>query len=219
MRIILLGPPGAGKGTQAKFICEAFGIPQISTGDMLRQAIRDNTPLGLKAKAIMDRGELVSDDVIIGMVSERIKQSDCEKGFLLDGVPRTLPQAEALSAHQVIIDHVVELSVADQVIVDRISQRRVHPASGRVYHLAFQPPKESGKDDVTGEPLIQRDDDKEETVKNRLKVYNSQTKPLVEYYKKMARQQPQLNYHKIDGELSPDDVKKAVLERLSSAAS
>ncbi len=214
MRVILLGPPGAGKGTQAKFICEAFGIPQISTGDMLRQAIRDNTPLGIKAKAIMDRGELVSDEVIIGMVSERIAKEDCKNGFLLDGVPRTLAQAEAIGQHQITIDHVVELSVADNVIVDRVSQRRVHPASGRVYHLTFHPPKEDGKDDVTGEALIQRDDDREETVLNRLRVYHEQTQPLVDYYKQQADEKPGLNYHVIDGEQSPMDVKQAIANEL-----
>lgn len=215
MRVILLGPPGAGKGTQAKHICEEFHIPQISTGDMLRQAIRDQTPLGLKAKSIMDKGELVSDDVIIGMVSERISQDDCKNGFLLDGVPRTLPQAEAIAEHQIEIDHVVELTVADKVIIERISQRRVHEASGRVYHLTFQPPSQDGKDDVTGEPLIQRDDDKEETVMNRLKVYHEQTQPLVAFYQQKSQLIDSLHYHAVDGEQSPEDVRKAIHKQLS----
>lgn len=162
----------------------------------------------------MDRGELVSDEVIIGMVSERIAKDDCKNGFLLDGVPRTLAQAQAIDEHQITIDHVVELSVDDKVIVDRISQRRVHPASGRVYHLSFQPPKEDGKDDITGEPLIQRDDDKQETVMNRLKVYHEQTQPLVGYYKQQSDEKPTLNYHVINGELSPMEVKQAIASEL-----
>lgn len=182
MRIILLGAPGAGKGTQATFIKEKFNIPQISTGDMLRAAVKAGTPLGLKAKGFMDSGGLVPDDVIIGLVSERIKEADCANGFLFDGFPRTIPQAEAMKNAGVMIDYVVEIDVPDEAIVERMSGRRSHPASGRTYHIKFNPPKVAGKDDVTGEDLVQREDDKEEVVKNRLNVYHSQTKPLVDYY-------------------------------------
>ena len=182
MRLILLGAPGAGKGTQATFIKEKFNIPQISTGDMLRAAVKAGTPLGLKAKSFMDAGGLVPDDVIIGLVSERIKQADCTNGFLFDGFPRTIPQAEAMKQAGVNIDYVVEIDVPDAAIVERMSGRRSHPASGRTYHIKFNPPKVEGKDDVTGEPLVQREDDKEETVLKRLEVYHSQTKPLVKYY-------------------------------------
>ncbi len=182
MRLILLGAPGAGKGTQATFIKEKFNIPQISTGDMLRAAVKAGTPLGLKAKSFMDAGGLVPDDVIIGLVSERIKQADCANGFLFDGFPRTIPQAEAMKQAGVNIDYVVEIDVPDAAIVERMSGRRSHPASGRTYHIKFNPPKVEGKDDVTGEPLVQREDDKEETVLKRLEVYHSQTKPLVKYY-------------------------------------
>jgi adenylate kinase len=182
MRIILLGAPGAGKGTQATFIKEKFNIPQISTGDMLRAAVKAGTPLGLEAKGHMDSGGLVPDAVIIGLVSERIKEADCANGFLFDGFPRTIPQADAMKAAGVMIDYVVEIDVPDSAIVERMSGRRSHPASGRTYHVKFNPPKVAGKDDVTGEDLVQRDDDKEETVKKRLEVYHSQTKPLVDYY-------------------------------------
>lgn len=182
MRLILLGAPGAGKGTQATFIKEKFNIPQISTGDMLRAAVKAGTPLGLAAKKLMDAGALVSDDVIIGLVSERIKEADCANGFLFDGFPRTIPQADAMKEAGVGIDYVVEIDVPDEAIVERMSGRRSHPASGRTYHVKFNPPKVAGKDDVTGEDLVQRDDDKEETVKKRLEVYHSQTKPLVKYY-------------------------------------
>jgi adenylate kinase len=182
MRLILLGAPGAGKGTQATFIKEKFNIPQISTGDMLRAAVKAGTPLGLEAKRFMDSGGLVPDDVIIGLVSERIKEQDCANGFLFDGFPRTIPQAEAMKKAGVNIDYVVEIDVPDAAIVERMSGRRSHPASGRTYHVKFNPPKQEGKDDITGEPLVQRDDDKEETVLKRLDVYHSQTKPLVEYY-------------------------------------
>lgn len=182
MRIILLGAPGAGKGTQATFIKEKFNIPQISTGDMLRAAVKAGTPLGLEAKSYMDSGGLVPDAVIIGLVSERIKEADCANGFLFDGFPRTIPQAEAMKNAGVGIDYVVEIDVPDEAIVERMSGRRSHPASGRTYHVKFNPPKVAGKDDVTGEDLVQRDDDKEETVKKRLEVYHSQTKPLVKYY-------------------------------------
>ena len=187
MRIILLGAPGAGKGTQATFIKEKFNIPQISTGDMLRAAVKAGTPLGLKAKGFMDSGGLVPDDVIIGLVSERIKEADCANGFLFDGFPRTIPQAEAMKNAGVTIDYVVEIDVPDEAIVERMSGRRSHPTSGRTYHVKFNPPKVAGKDDVTGEDLVQRDDDKEETVKTRLQVYHSQTKPLVGYYVNWAK--------------------------------
>ncbi|MBS1208767.1 MAG: adenylate kinase [Proteobacteria bacterium] len=186
MRLILLGPPGAGKGTQAKFIAEKYGIPQISTGDMLRAAVKAGTPLGLAAKAVMDAGQLVSDDIIIGLVKERLAQPDCVKGYMFDGFPRTLPQADALKDSGVALDVVLEIDVPDAEIVERMSGRRVHPASGRTYHIKFNPPKTAGQDDETGEPLIQRDDDKEEVVKKRLDVYHSQTKPLVKYYSDWA---------------------------------
>jgi adenylate kinase len=182
MRLILLGAPGAGKGTQATFIKEKFNIPQISTGDMLRAAVKAGTQLGLEAKSYMDSGGLVPDEVIIGLVSERIKEADCANGFLFDGFPRTIPQAEAMKKAGVGIDYVVEIDVPDEAIVERMSGRRSHPASGRTYHVKFNPPKVAGKDDVTGEDLVQRDDDREETVLKRLEVYHSQTKPLVKYY-------------------------------------
>jgi adenylate kinase len=182
VRLILLGPPGAGKGTQANFIKEKFGIPQISTGDMLRAAVKAGTELGIAAKKIMDAGGLVSDDIIIGLVKDRIKEADCANGFLFDGFPRTIAQADALKDAAVPIDYVVEIDVADEEIIKRMSGRRVHMASGRTYHIVFNPPQVAGKDDETGEDLIQRDDDKEETVKKRLDVYHSQTKPLVQYY-------------------------------------
>jgi len=186
MRIILLGAPGAGKGTQASYIKEKFGIPQISTGDMLRAAVKAGTPLGMAAKKVMDAGGLVSDDIIIGLVKERIKDADCANGFLFDGFPRTIPQAEAMKDAGVGIDYVVEIDVDDAEIIKRMSGRRVHPASGRTYHVIFNPPKVAGKDDTTGEDLIQREDDTEETVKKRLDVYHSQTKPLVDYYASWA---------------------------------
>jgi adenylate kinase len=182
LRIILLGAPGAGKGTQATFIKEKFNIPQISTGDMLRAAVKAGTPLGLEAKNYMDSGGLVPDAVIIGLVSERIKEADCQAGFLFDGFPRTIPQAEAMKEAGVGIDYVVEIDVPDEAIIERMSGRRSHPASGRTYHVKFNPPKTAGKDDVTGEDLVQRDDDQEDVVKNRLNVYHNQTKPLVKYY-------------------------------------
>ncbi|MDA8094109.1 MAG: adenylate kinase [Betaproteobacteria bacterium] len=186
MRLILLGGPGAGKGTQAAFIKEKFGIPQISTGDMLRAAVKAGTPLGLAAKKVMEAGGLVSDDIIIGLVKDRIKEADCAKGFLFDGFPRTIPQAEAMREAGVAIDYVVEIDVDDAEIIKRMSGRRTHVASGRTYHVVFNPPKVPGKDDVTGEDLVQRDDDKEDTVKARLKVYHDQTEPLVAYYSKWA---------------------------------
>ena len=186
MRLILLGPPGAGKGTQASFITANFGIPQISTGDMLRAAVKAGTPLGLKAKKVMDSGQLVSDDIIIGLVKDRLAQPDCAKGYLFDGFPRTIPQAEAMRDSNVAIDYVLEIQVPDDEIITRMSGRRVHPASGRTYHVRFNPPKVEGKDDATGEPLIQRDDDQEATVRQRLKVYHLQTQPLVSFYSKWA---------------------------------
>ncbi len=182
MKLILLGAPGAGKGTQAKFICEKFGIPQISTGDMLRAQVKAGTPLGLEAKKHMDSGGLVPDAVIIGMVKERLKEADCKNGYLFDGFPRTIPQAEAMKDAGVPLDIVLEIDVPDQDIIDRMAGRRVHLASGRTYHISYNPPKVAGKDDVTGEDLIQRDDDKEETVRKRLDIYHSQTKPLVTFY-------------------------------------
>src|ERR1044072_6581365 len=206
MKLILLGPPGAGKGTQAQFIREKFGIPQISTGDMLRAAVKAGTPLGVAAKKVMDAGQLVSDDIIIGLVQERLKEPDCAKGYLFDGFPRTIPQAEALKAANVAIDYVLEIDVPDGEIIERMSGRRVHPASGRNYHVKFNPPKVAGRDDQTGEPLVQRDDDREDTVKKRLEVYRAQPRPLVDYYGRWAAaggaQAPR--YRKIQG-LGPVD--------------
>jgi adenylate kinase len=190
MKLILLGAPGAGKGTQAAFICKKFGIPQISTGDMLRAAVKAGTPLGLEAKSIMDSGGLVSDALIINLVKERLTQPDCANGFLFDGFPRTIPQADAMKAAGVDLDYVVEIDVPFESIVERMSGRRSHPASGRTYHVKFNPPKVEGVDDLTGEPLIQREDDKEATVQNRLSVYSAQTRPLVKYYSDWAQQEP-----------------------------
>lgn len=186
MRLILLGAPGAGKGTQAQFIREKFGVPQISTGDMLRAAVKAGTPLGVEAKKVMDAGGLVSDDIIIGLVTDRLQQDDCRQGYLFDGFPRTLPQAEAMKLAGVAIDYVLEIDVADEEIIDRMSGRRVHPASGRTYHVRFNPPRVEGKDDLTGDDLVQRDDDREDTVRRRLAVYHSQTKPLLDYYRNWA---------------------------------
>jgi adenylate kinase len=188
MRLMLLGPPGAGKGTQAGFIKDRYGIPQIATGDMLRAAVKAGTPLGIEAKKIMDAGKLVSDDIIIGLVRERLRQPDCGKGYLFDGFPRTIPQAEALRSSGVALDYVLEIDVPEDDIIRRMSGRRTHPGSGRSYHVEFNPPKAAGKDDVTGEPLVQREDDREETVRKRLDVYRQQTRPLVEYYSKWAAQ-------------------------------
>ncbi len=201
MRLILLGPPGAGKGTQATYIKEKYGIPQISTGDMLRAAVKAGTPLGLAAKKVMDAGGLVSDDIIIGLVKDRLKESDCANGYLFDGFPRTTPQADAMKDAGVMIDYVLEIDVPDSAIVERMSGRRVHPASGRTYHIKFNPPKVAGKDDATGDELIQRDDDKEETVTKRLAVYHDQTKVLVQYYGDWAKSgQPGApKYRKIEG--------------------
>ncbi len=213
MRVILLGPPGAGKGTQAQFIKEHWNIPQISTGDMLRAAIKAQSELGRKVKAVMDSGALVSDDIIIALVKERITAADCAAGFLFDGFPRTIPQAEAMEQAGVMIDAVVEIVVPDEELVRRISGRRVHPASGRVYHVEFSPPKVAGKDDPTGESLVQRDDDKETTVRERITVYNAQTRPLVEFYQTRAARQ-MLTYHRIAGVGSVDDIKAAVQKAL-----
>ncbi len=217
MRLILLGAPGAGKGTQAAFLCQKFGIPQISTGDMLRAAVKAGTELGLAAKKIMDAGGLVSDDIIIGLVKDRIAQPDCAKGFLFDGFPRTIPQAEAMKAAGVKIDFVLEIDVPDSSIIERMSGRRVHVASGRTYHVTFNPPKTAGKDDVTGEELIQRDDDKEETVKKRLDVYHQQTRPLVDYYGQWAATGDAVapQYRKISGVGSVDEITGRALEALS----
>ncbi|MEW6098718.1 MAG: adenylate kinase [Pseudomonadota bacterium] len=216
MRLILLGAPGAGKGTQAAFICQKFGIPQISTGDMLRAAVKAGTPLGLEAKKVMDAGGLVSDDIIIGLVKERIAQPDCAQGFLFDGFPRTIPQAEAMKTAGVKIDYVLEIDVPEEAIIERMSGRRVHAASGRTYHVKFNPPKVDGKDDVTGEALIQRDDDKEETVRKRLAVYHSQTRPLVDYYSQWAASgDPSApKYRKISGLGSVDEITARALEAL-----
>ena len=217
MRLILLGAPGAGKGTQAAFICQKFGIPQISTGDMLRAAVKAGSELGVAAKKVMDAGGLVSDDIIIGLVKERITQPDCAKGFLFDGFPRTIPQADAMKAAGVKLDFVLEIAVPDEAIIERMSGRRVRPGSGRSYHLKFNPPKTAGKDDVTGEDLVQRDDDKEETVRKRLEVYQAQTRPLVDYYSTWAAsgdaQAPQ--YRRIEGIGSVDEITSRALAALS----
>ncbi len=214
MRIILLGAPGAGKGTQAKYIMESYAIPQISTGDMLRAAVKAESPLGLQVKDIMASGGLVSDDIIISLVKERISQDDCKNGFLFDGFPRTIPQAEALMAAGVEIDFVLEIDVDDEEIVARLSGRRVHPDSGRIYNVVYNPPKQEGKDDVTGEPLIQRDDDKEETVRKRLAVYHEQTKPLVNFYQKVAADNDQCVYKQIPGVGSMEQIKDAITQVL-----
>jgi adenylate kinase len=213
MRVILLGGPGAGKGTQANYIKEHFNIPQISTGDMLRAHVKQGTELGKAAKKIMDEGGLVSDDIIMGMVKERIAQDDCANGYLFDGFPRTIPQAEALKEAGVPVDAVVEIDVPDEEIIKRMSGRRVHLASGRTYHVVFNPPKEEGKDDETGEPLIQRDDDQEETVKARLKVYHDQTEPLIDFYGKEAAA-GNCKYLKIAGVGSVDGIREAIITGL-----
>lgn len=209
MRIILLGAPGAGKGTQAQFIMDNFGIPQISTGDMLRAAVKAGTPLGIEAKKVMDAGQLVSDELIIGLVKERIAQEDCAKGFLFDGFPRTIPQADAMVEAGIDIDHVIEIDVPDEEIVKRMSGRRVHSGSGRTYHVVFNPPKEEGKDDVTGEDLVIRPDDEETTVRKRLDIYHNQTKPLVEYYGNMAKK-TNTQYNKYDGTQAVAAVSQAI---------
>ena len=215
MRVILLGAPGAGKGTQAQFITEKFGIPQISTGDMLRAAVKAGTELGLQAKGIMDSGGLVSDDIIIGLVKERIGEPDCASGFLFDGFPRTIPQAEAMVDAGVVIDHVVEIAVDDDEIVERLSGRRVHPGSGRVYHLQHNPPQQDGVDDETGEPLVQRDDDREETVRKRLEIYHAQTSPLIDFYRNMAGGDAPA-YHRIQGLGSVEEIRGRVFDSLEA---
>jgi adenylate kinase len=218
MRLILLGAPGAGKGTQAAFICKKYGIPQISTGDMLRAAVKAGTPLGLEAKAVMASGALVSDDLIINLVKERIALADCGQGFLFDGFPRTIPQAEAMRAAGVKIDYVLEIDVPFADIIERMSGRRSHPASGRIYHVKFNPPKTQGKDDVTGEDLIQREDDKEETVRKRLEVYSQQTRPLVDYYSDWAKNDAAAapKYRAISGVGTVDEITQRALAALSS---
>jgi adenylate kinase len=218
MRLILLGAPGAGKGTQATFICQRFGIPQISTGDMLRAAVKAGTPLGTAAKKVMDSGGLVSDEIIIGLVKERITQPDCTGGFLFDGFPRTIPQADAMKAADVRLDVVLEIDVPETDIIERMSGRRVHLASGRTYHLRFNPPKQTGVDDITGEPLIQRDDDKEETVRKRLDVYQRQTRPLVDYYGQWAAagDAHAPRYARISGSGSVEDITSRVMGALAA---
>jgi len=218
MKLILLGAPGAGKGTQATFICQKYGIPQISTGDMLRAAVKAGTPLGVQAKAVMDAGGLVSDELIINLVKDRIAQSDCANGFLFDGFPRTIPQAEAMKAAGVKLDYVLEIDVPFEAIIERMSGRRSHPASGRTYHVTFNPPKTAGVDDVTGEPLIQRDDDKEETVRKRLEVYQKQTRPLVNYYSSWAAQGDAMapRYAKVDGTGPVDQITQRVMGALAA---
>lgn len=214
MRLILLGAPGAGKGTQAQYICEKFGIPQISTGDMLRAAVKAESPLGLQVKEVMASGGLVSDDIIIALVKERIQQADCGKGFLFDGFPRTIPQAQAMVEAGVDLDYVLEIAVDDQEIISRLSGRRVHAASGRVYHVLYNQPKVEGKDDVTGEDLIQREDDKEETVRKRLDVYHQQTEPLVGFYQELKTANAP-RYVRVEGVGSVDDIRQAVFAALN----
>ncbi len=216
MRLILLGPPGAGKGTQASFVTQHFGIPQISTGDMLRAAAKAGTPTGLAAKKLMDTGQLVSDDIIIALVKERLAQPDCAKGYLFDGFPRTLPQAEAMKSAGVAIEFVLEIDVPDEEIIARMGGRRVHLASGRTYHVKFNPPKTEGKDDVTGEPLVQRDDDREETVRKRLAVYHSQTEPLIKYYQQWAatRDARAPQHRRISGHGSVEEIKARAIAAL-----
>ncbi len=218
MRLILLGPPGAGKGTQAAFITEKFGIPQISTGDMLRAAVKAQTPLGIEAKKIMDSGGLVSDDIIIGLVKDRLKEADCQNGYLFDGFPRTIPQADALKDAGIQLDYVVELVVPEENIIERMSGRRIHPASGRSYHTKFNPPKVADVDDVTGEPLVQRDDDKEETVRHRLSVYREQTRPLVDYYESWAASGDPAApaYRRISGLGSVEEIRDSIIQAIAS---
>ena len=213
MRLILLGAPGVGKGTQAQFITEAYGIPQISTGDMLRQAIAAETPLGLEVKGVMDRGELVTDEIIVNLVKERLAQPDCEKGFLFDGFPRTIPQAEAVEKAGIALDQVVEIQADEAEIIRRLSGRRVHPGSGRTYHTVYQPPQQEGIDDETGEALVQRDDDQEETVRERLRVYQEQTAPLVSFYQNVAAT-TSVRYSAVDGTGSTDDIRVRIEQAL-----
>lgn len=216
MRLILLGPPGAGKGTQASFITQKYGIPQISTGDMLRAAVKAQTPLGIEAKKVMDAGKLVSDDIIIGLVKDRLTQADCANGYLFDGFPRTIPQADALKDAGIKLDYVVEIDVPSEDIIERMSGRRIHPESGRSYHVKFNPPKVDGKDDVTGEPLIQRDDDKEETVRKRLDVYQEQTRPLVDYYANWAKNDATTapRYVKVSGVGKVEEITQRIADAL-----
>lgn len=215
-RLMLLGGPGAGKGTQATLLTEHFNIPQISTGDMLRTAIANKTELGLKAKEIMDRGDLVSDDIMINLVKERLKEADCSNGFLLDGFPRTIPQAQALKDAQIHLDHVIEIQVDDEIIVNRISGRRVHPGSGRVYHVTFNQPEVEGRDNVTGEELIQRDDDKETVIRNRLEVYHQQTEPLINFYKEYSKESKSEapSFHSVDGEKDVKTIFNSILNKI-----
>lgn len=217
MRIIFLGPPGAGKGTQAALLCEKLGIPQISTGEILRQAIKEGTKLGLKAKSIMDRGDLVSDDIIINLIKDRIVQQDCKPGYLFDGVPRTIPQAQMLVKQNINFDCIIELQVDDSKIIDRMTGRRVHPASGRTYHLVYNPPKVPGKDDMTGESLIQRTDDNEKTVMQRLSVYHKQTKPLIDFYQNWqvdSHVAHKPKYIAVNGEGDVDDIHQRIMAEL-----
>ena len=214
MRLILLGAPGAGKGTQAQYLTRKFGIPQISTGDMLRAAVKEQSELGIQAKEVMDAGGLVSDGLIIGLVEDRIKQPDCANGFLFDGFPRTIPQAEAMVSAGINIDHVVEIAVDDEEIVKRLSGRRVHPGSGRIYHLLHNAPKREGLDDETGEALVQRDDDKEETVRKRLEVYSSQTSPLIDFYQNMQGDSAP-GYHRVEGVGSMEDIRDNMFSLLN----
>lgn len=216
MRLILLGPPGAGKGTQAAFITQKFDIPQIATGDMLRAAVKAQTPLGIEAKKVMDSGGLVSDDIIIGLVRDRLQQPDCQHGYLFDGFPRTIPQADALKHAKIPLDFVVEIVVPEENIIERMSGRRMHPASGRSYHTTFNPPKTPDIDDITGEPLVQRDDDREETVRHRLQVYREQTRPLVDYYSSWAESgEPDAPaYRQLSGLGSVDEIKDRIFQAL-----
>jgi adenylate kinase len=216
MRLILLGPPGAGKGTQAALICNAFGIPQISTGDMLRAAIKSGAPMGIAAKEVMDRGSLVSDEIVIGLVNDRLRAADCRRGYLLDGVPRTLKQAEALRNARIDIDYVIEIDVPDAAIVERMSGRRVHIGSGRTYHVKYNPPRVAARDDVTGEPLTQREDDKEETVRKRLAIYHAQTEPLIAYYERWEQTgDPDApRYRRVNGVGAVESVEDACLAAL-----
>jgi len=218
MRLILLGPPGAGKGTQASLITKHFDIPQIATGDMLRAAVKAQTPLGIEAKKVMDAGALVSDDIIIGLVKDRLQQNDCQNGYLFDGFPRTIPQADALKDANIPLDYVIEIDVPEEAIIERISGRRTHPASGRTYHVTFNPPKVAGQDDLTGDPLIQRDDDKEETVRHRLNVYQAQTRPLVNYYSEWAHSgDPQApRYVKLSGMGEVKEINQRILAALDT---
>jgi len=216
MRLILLGPPGAGKGTQAQFICDAYGIPQISTGDMLRAAVKAGTPLGRKVKQVMDSGALVSDEIIVALVEERVAQPDCGNGFLFDGFPRTIPQAQALVDAGIELDVVLEISVPDDEIVKRLSGRRVHEKSGRVYHVVYNPPKVPDRDDETGDPLVQRNDDKEETIRHRLNVYRDQTLPLVDFYMNRAKT-TRVRYERVSGTGTVEGIKRAVMDALARA--